>query len=124
LPKSKYESFVFTTRSRDAAVKLAGKNVVLEGEINNIMAKGLLEKSLINPGILSDDKATKDILKKLVYLPLAVIQAVAYINVYQITLSEYAAILDDTEQNDIDILSKEFEDEKRYNNIRNPVATT
>jgi NB-ARC domain len=124
LPKSKYGSIVFTTRSREAAVKLAGKNVVPVGEMDNVMAKDLLGKSLINPDILVDKKAIKDVLRKLTYLPLAVVQAVAYINVNQITLSEYAALLDDTEQNVIDTLSEEFEDEGRYEDIRNPVATT
>ncbi|RDW92542.1 hypothetical protein BP5796_01936 [Coleophoma crateriformis] len=124
LPKSKHGSIIFTTRSREAAVKLAGKNVVPIYEMNDAMAKDLLEKHLIDSDLLTDGKATKDVLQKLTYLPLAIVQAVAYININRITLLEYAKLLDDTEQNIVDILSTEFEDEGRYDNINNPVATT
>jgi len=61
-------------------VKLAGDNVVLVGEMDDIMAKNLLEKSLIDRDVLMDDRAAIDLLKKLTYLPLAIVQAVAYIN--------------------------------------------
>jgi tetratricopeptide (TPR) repeat protein len=124
LPKSKHGSILFTTRSRKAAVKLAGKNVVSVGEMDEAMAKNLLRNSLINQDLLTDDHVTTDLLQKLTYLPLAVVQAAAYINENQITLSEYAALLEDTEQNITDILSEEFEDEGRYSDVRNPVATT
>ena len=65
-----------------------------------------------------------DLLLKLTHLPLAIVQAAGYINENQISLSEYATLLDDTEQNIIDILSEEFEDEGRYEDIKNPIATT
>ena len=124
LPKSKHGSILFTTRSRKAATKLAGKNVVPVGEMDETMAKDLLEKSLIDPDLVADSGATADLLQKLTHLPLAIVQASAYINENEITLAEYAALLDDTEQNKIDLLSEEFEDEGRYKDIKNPVATT
>ena len=73
LPKSKYGSILFTTRSRKAATKLAGKNVVLVSGMDDATAKGLLGKSLINPDLLKDDHATADLLLKLTYLPLAIV---------------------------------------------------
>lgn len=124
LPKNKYGSILFTTRSRKAAIKLAGKNVVSVSEMDDDTAKGLLEKSLIDQDLLEDEQATAALLLELTYLPLAIVQAAAYINKNQISLSEYATLLDDTEQNIIDILSEEFEDEGRYEDIKNPIATT
>ena len=124
LPKSKHRSILFTTRSRKAATKLAGKNVVSVGEMDYPMAKALLKKSLINQDLLTDGQATTDLLQKLTNLPLAIVQAAAYINENEITLSEYAILLDDTEQNIIDVLREEFEDEGRYRDIKNPIATT
>jgi tetratricopeptide (TPR) repeat protein len=124
LPKSKHGSILFTTRSREAAIKFAGKNVVSVGKMNDAMAKHLLKNSLINQDLLTDDQATTDLLQKLTYLPLAIVQAAAYINENQITLPEYAILLEDIEQNIVDILSEEFEDEGRYRDIKNPVATT
>ncbi len=124
LPKSKHGSIIITTRSRKVAVELAGNNVVSVGEMDDIMAKDLLKKSVIDRDVLIDERATTDLLQKLTYLPLAIVQAVAYINKNQITLSQYTALLDDIEQNIIDVLSKEFEDEGRYESIKNPIATT
>ena len=124
LPKSKHGSILFTSRSRRAATKLAGKNVVSVGEMDDTMAKALLESSLTDRDLLEDDQATADLLLKLTYLPLAIVQAAAYINEIQISLSEYSTLLDDTEQDTIDILSEEFEDEGRYVDIKNPIATT
>ncbi|CAI6342365.1 unnamed protein product [Periconia digitata] len=124
LPKSKHGSILFTTRSRKAATKLAGKNVVSVSEMDDATAKGLLEKSLIDQDLLEDEQATADLLLKLTRLPLAIVQAAAYINENQISLSEYVALLDDTEQNQIELLSEEFEDEGRYEDIKNPIATT
>ncbi|KAH0562201.1 hypothetical protein GP486_003102 [Trichoglossum hirsutum] len=124
LPKSKHGSILFTTRSRKAATQLAGKNVVTVGEMDDTVAKDLLKNSLIDLDLLADDQATAELLRKLTYLPLAIIQAAAYINSNQISLSEYASLLDDTEENLIDILSEEFEDEGRYKDTKNPIATT
>ena len=98
--------------------------MVSVGEMDYTIEKDLLEKSLIGGDLLADDRATTELLQKLTYLPLAIIQAAAYMNENEITLSEYEVLLDDTEQNMIDILSEEFEDEGRYGGINNSVATT
>ncbi|KAK7193328.1 phosphorylase superfamily protein, partial [Paraphaeosphaeria sporulosa] len=124
LPKSKCGSILFTTRNRKAATKLAGKNVVSVGEMDETLAKDLLEKLLADPDLVANGGATTDLLQKLTHLPLAIVQAAAYINENDITLAEYAALLDDTEQNKIELLSEEFEDEGRYEDIKNPIATT
>jgi hypothetical protein len=104
--------------------KPAGKNLVSVSEMNNAMVKGQLKNFLIDQDLLEDNQATADLLIKLTRLPLVIVQATAYINENQINLSEYAALLDNTEQNIIDILSEEFEDEGRYEDIKNLVATT
>ncbi|KAH7378667.1 kinase subdomain-containing protein [Pyrenochaeta sp. MPI-SDFR-AT-0127] len=124
LPKSKRGSILFTTRSRKAAIQLAGKNLVSISEMDEPVANGLLAKSLINPNLLADRKATIDLLQKLTYHPLAIIQAAAYINENKITLAEYTALLDDTEQHMVELLSEDFEDEGRYVDSKNPVGCT
>jgi len=98
--------------------------VVSVSKMDDGTAKDLLEKSLIDQGLLKDDQATADLLLKLTRFPLAIVQATTYINKNQISLSEYAALLDETEQSIFDILSEEFQDEGRYGDIKNPIATT
>ncbi|KAE8385569.1 hypothetical protein BDV23DRAFT_16028 [Aspergillus alliaceus] len=124
LPRSRHGSILFTSRSHKTAFELAGRNVVTVKELGSAQAKDLLEKLLIDQELLEDGKAMMDLLQKLTHLPLAIVQAAAYINKNQITLSEYISLLDDTEQSMIDILSQDFDDEGRYQSRKNPIATT
>ena len=45
-----------------------------------------------------------------------------YINENEILLVEYLSLLREQEEEVIDLLSKEFQDYRRYCNIKNPVA--
>jgi tetratricopeptide (TPR) repeat protein len=124
LPRSKHGSILFTTRNLKAAVKLAPANVVSIDEMDSESAKALLQKSLINKALLTDAAATNDLLTKLTCLPLALIQATAYINENTISLSEFMSLFDETEENKIKLLCHDFEDEGRYRESKNPIATT
>jgi hypothetical protein len=117
-------SIIFTTRNRKAAVKLAQQNVVEVVEMDDETATQVLRKALIDPEILNNQQMTQELLKRLIFLPLAIVQAAAYINENGITLSEYLLLLEDKEQNVIEVLSENFEDEGRYRGLKNPVATT
>jgi hypothetical protein len=70
-----------------------------------------------------------ELLQQLTFLPLAIVQAAAYINENGITFSAYLSLLKDQEQDVIDLLSEDFEDDGRYRDtqntdVKNPVATT
>ncbi|KAG9236373.1 kinesin light chain 3 [Amylocarpus encephaloides] len=124
LPRSKHGCIVFTTRDRKTAVKLAQKNVVEVPELDEDMATCMLQKRLINPDLLNNRPDTKALLQELTYLPLAITQAAAYINENGIAFSDYLLLLADQEEEVIDLLSEDFEDEGRYENVKNPVVTT
>jgi hypothetical protein len=124
LPKSMHGHVVFTTRDRKTAVKLAQPNIVEVLEMSEGIATQLLHKSLLNSDLLSDQKNTQLLLTELTYLPLAIVQAAAYINENDILLSDYLSLLKEQEEDVIDLLSEDFEDDWRYRNIKNPVATT
>ena len=64
------------------------------------------------------------LLVDLTYLPLAIVQAAAYINENGIALADYLSLLKEKEEDIIDLLSEDFEDNGRYHNVKNPVATT
>jgi tetratricopeptide (TPR) repeat protein len=64
------------------------------------------------------------LLSQLTYLPLAIVQAAAYINENKIAFADYLSLLAEQEEEVIDLLSEEFEDEGRYRDVKNPVATT
>jgi hypothetical protein len=117
--KSFSPTAVFTTRSREIAVKFAQQKVL---EMGDDMALQLLRKSLINPDLATNNQDTRELLRQLTCLPLAIVQAAIIEN--GTTLSVYPSLLKDQEQDVIDLFSEEFEDEGRYRDVKNPVATT
>lgn len=124
LPRSSQGRTIFTTRSREVAVKLAQSNVLKLSEMDEEMAQSLLRKSLIDPDILQSRQDTLELIQQLTFLPLAIVQATAYINIKGISISDYLSLLKDQEQEVIDLLSEDFEDEGRYQGVKNPIATT
>ncbi|KAF2192161.1 kinase subdomain-containing protein, partial [Zopfia rhizophila CBS 207.26] len=124
LPMSRQGCVVFTTRNRKIAVKLAQSNVIEVLEMDKGAAMQLLSKSLINQELLNDHQDALRLLQQLTFLPLAIVQAAAYINENGITLSDYLVLLEEQEQDVVDLLSEDFEVEGRYQDVKNPVATT
>ena len=124
LPRNEQGCIVFTTRDRETAVKLAHQNIVEVPEVDEGVAIQLLQKRLVNPGLVKNGPQTNALLRELTYLPLAIVQAAAYINENGITFTDYLLLLADQEEEVINLLSEEFEDDGRYNSMKNPVATT
>jgi tetratricopeptide (TPR) repeat protein len=124
LPSSDQGSIIFTTRDRKTATKLAHQNVVEIREMDEEAATQLLQKCLINPDLVNNRRDTAVLLGELTYLPLAIAQAAAYINENGITLGCYLSLLAEQEEEVIALLSEEFEDDGRYRDVKNPVATT
>ncbi|KAF2798308.1 hypothetical protein K505DRAFT_110599, partial [Melanomma pulvis-pyrius CBS 109.77] len=124
LPRSNKGSVVFTTRSRKAASKFAHSNVIHVAEMDEEAATLVLRNSLVNKEVLNDSPAVVQLLRLLTFLPLAVVQAAAYINENDISIAEYVSLFDDREENIIEVLSEDFEDEGRYSDLKNAIATT
>jgi hypothetical protein len=126
LPSSCYGSIVLTTRNRKVAVKQAGGNIIKIYEMDQADAKKVLEQILIQPHILKEDEATVKLLELLACLPLAIVQAAAFINENEISISLYIALYENGEDEAIELLSEDFEDRGRYRDkdMKNPIATT
>ncbi|KAK4244388.1 putative kinesin light chain [Corynascus novoguineensis] len=124
LPESDNGLTLFTTRSREVAVSVTGSDVIELHEIERLEAADYLEKSLIQKDTVRDKTATEELLKQLTYLPLAITQAAAYINIKQVPLAKYLELLRGTQQDLVSLMSKEFRDNTRYLGSQNAVATT
>ncbi|KAF9887352.1 hypothetical protein FE257_010347 [Aspergillus nanangensis] len=124
LPESLQGFVLFTTRNRKLAVKLASPEVVSIPQMNEETALHMLRASLIDTVPLDDDRAVGTLLHQLTFLPLAIAQAAAYVNENSLTIADYLNLLDEQEEDVIDLLSEDFEDDWRYSEIKNPVATT
>ena len=124
LPGSSSGSIVFTTRTRKAAISLAKNNIIRVDEMNRDDAKEVLRKTLLQTDLLCDESTVTRFLETLCCLPLAITQAVSYINKNGISITEYTELCDSSEDDIIEVLSEDFEDEGRYKDMKNPVATT
>lgn len=124
LPKSTQGSIIFTTRNRKVGVDLA-HDVVDVPAMDESGATQLLQSCLVNKKLVhADCHAVSALLKYLTYLPLAIVQAASYINKNRITLSVYKDLLLDKEESAMDLLEQEFQDDGRYRDTMNAVATT
>ncbi|KAH8691519.1 hypothetical protein BGW36DRAFT_53950 [Talaromyces proteolyticus] len=127
MPKSSKGTILLTTRNMKVAVKFAGTHIFPVKAMDDTSATQLLDRSLINTleeiNILEDENRKEQIIQQLGSLPLALVQAAAYINENDIRLSEYLSLLNDKEAV-IELLSEDFEDERRYRGTKNAVATT
>ncbi|KAI0466857.1 hypothetical protein F4859DRAFT_518693 [Xylaria cf. heliscus] len=126
LPESDNGLTLFTTRSREVAVALAVNNVLDLHEMSPGEATGFLCKTLIDRKATQDNAITKELVRELTYLPLAIAQAAAYINQNKISIRKYLTLLQNKEQDQelVSLMSREFHDNTRYQGSQNAVATT
>ena len=125
LPRSKRGHVIFTTRDKKVAVELAGKNIVEVQEMSTKTALELLQNYLTDKALVNNNvQDAQSLLAKLTHLPLAIVQAAAYINKNGIALADYLSLLAEQEEDIIDLLSEQFRDNWRYRDIKNPVAMT
>jgi tetratricopeptide (TPR) repeat protein len=91
LPSSKQGAIVFTTADKKTATKLAPRNIVELPELERNVARRMLEMCLDKPADEQDEASL--LIKELAYLPLAIVQAAAYVNVNKTTLQGYSSLL-------------------------------
>jgi tetratricopeptide (TPR) repeat protein len=125
VPWSRTGSVLFTTRFKKVASKLAMQNVIRVLELDEARALDLLSERLVEKSLLQDRDQAALLLKQLVYLPLAIVQAASYINENCLSsLVDYLSLLSAKEEEVIDMLSEEFEDDWRPDHTTSPVAAT
>jgi tetratricopeptide (TPR) repeat protein len=126
IPHSGKGSVVFTTRTAKAASELAQSNVIELGELGNAEARELLRTRLFpkHQHQVEDEATVSEFLGMLAFLALAIVQAAAFINQNDYQLSDYVQLYRSNEQQATQLLSQEFQDQGRYRETINPVATT
>jgi tetratricopeptide (TPR) repeat protein len=123
LPRNDRGSILFTTRGRKAAERLTQSSVLELEDMTKAEAKQLMARRIMRGTLLDDQSATNELLELLTYLPLAIVQAVAFINSNQVSISDYVSLFKrvDTE---VEVLSERFEDPSRYRETESTIART
>ena len=123
LPQNCKGSIVFTTRNEKAAAKVANAWVLLK-EFNQSEGMELLKKLLLREEQGKDERSLGELLSLLNNLPLAIVQAAAFINENGISVEDYVAHFQSQMDERIELLSTEFEDRSRYRATKSPIAVT
>ncbi|KAK8054715.1 hypothetical protein PG994_009782 [Apiospora phragmitis] len=125
LPFSRDGSILFTTRNHHVAARVEARQGVHRlDQLSDSESERLLHRGL-QPSQIDDAQSTTELLKYLVHLPLAIRQASAYMACrMNVTIENYLGYCTSSNQIMVKMLSKDFDDQDRYEEIRNPVATT
>jgi tetratricopeptide (TPR) repeat protein len=123
LPHSDWGSILFTTRDRKAAECLTQSNVLELDDMTKAEAKQLMARRIMKGTLLDDQCATNELLELLTYLPLAIVQAIAFINSNQVSISDYVTLFKQVET-EVEILSERFEDPSRYQETESTITRT
>ncbi|KAL4755150.1 hypothetical protein BDW72DRAFT_55081 [Aspergillus terricola var. indicus] len=125
IPESQRGVVIVTTRDRAAGVRFtkgAAKALIEVTPMTSEEAK-LLIKSNVTDQILEEDELDR-LSELLGHLPLAIVQAAAFIQENSMSVSEYIELYNDSEETRMDLLCEPFETLGRDTGVPNAVATT
>lgn len=123
IPECTHGSILVTTRNKKVGSWLTrGRRPIEVKKMDDSESRALLEKKLeedgANPGNLSELSA------RLEHLPLALVQAAAFIQSKSVSISRYLELLGKSDQNLVDLLSQDFETVGRDSATPRAVAET
>ena len=122
-PRSENGSIIMTTRDRRVGFSFTGttSRLVQIEPLNSEQAQELIE-SKFEDGI--DPESCKELAQELEGIPLAIVQAAAFIHNNFTDVDNYLSLYRQSPSSQIDLLSANFEDSVRDNESKNPVAAT
>ena len=123
IPECPHGSILVTTRNKETGSRLTRyRGLIQIGEMS------LAESIELIQGVLEDDQLNHEDLarlsEQLEYLPLALVQAAAFVQENSITIAKYLQILEQSDNNLINLLSKPFEAVGRDSGVPHAVALT
>ncbi|KAI9654122.1 MAG: hypothetical protein M1829_000976 [Trizodia sp. TS-e1964] len=122
LPQSSHGSILLTTRNKQVALKFTTARNVIEVPPLDVKDSVALLTAKVGDSTCEDDFAK--LAKELDHVPLALVQAAAFISAQSLTAAEYLDIYNRDDLSKTELLSEHFEDDVRDDEIMNPVATT
>ncbi|KAF3054746.1 hypothetical protein CFAM422_013294 [Trichoderma lentiforme] len=124
LPRSRGGHILITTRWRKIAVDFAKQNVIEIAEMEHTDAKNLLYSSLNSDHSMWDDHVVNELLHLLTYLPLAIAQAAAYMDIFKVPIEEYLGLCRHSQQDMMELMHNQYQDDTLYHESQGAVATT
>jgi hypothetical protein len=123
IPHSNRGAILFTTRSRKAAADLTQGHVLELNDMGKAEARQLLARRMTRQALLNDEAAIDVLLETLTGLPLAIVQAAAFMNQNDTPVSEYVSLLQHAGTK-AELFNEHFEDPSRYRSMDSTIAKT
>jgi tetratricopeptide (TPR) repeat protein len=123
LPRSDRGAILFTTRSRKMANALTQSNVLALTDMDKAEAKQLLAGRIVKQGLLDDKTAVDELLELLARLPLAIVQAAAFIRSNDVSVRDYVSLFRHSGA-DTELFDEPFDDPSRYQELDSTIAKT
>ncbi|KAK4071605.1 uncharacterized protein Triagg1_5843 [Trichoderma aggressivum f. europaeum] len=124
LPRSRRGQILVTTRWRKIAVDFAKQSVIEIAEMEHNEAKKLLQNSLSSEHFTWEDHTVNELLHSLTYLPLAIAQAAAYMDIFRVPIEEYLRLCRHSQQDMMELMHNRYQNDTRYDESQGAVATT
>ncbi|KAF4441973.1 hypothetical protein FACUT_2380 [Fusarium acutatum] len=123
IPQCPHGNVLITTRNMQVGSRLTkGKFPIEVGKMDENEATQLLRQGLREGD--ESEKALVELSSRLEFLPLALVQAAAFIQENSITVSEYLELLDGSKDDLVELLNEEFETVGRDSDTPRAVAQT
>lgn len=123
LPRSDRGAILFTTRSRKVAAALTPSSVLRLDDMSQAEARQLLTQQTSEQTLCSNKTAIDELLETLAYLPLAIVQAAAFMSTNDVSVSDYLVLLRDTDARG-ELFNEKFTDHSRYMELDSTIAKT
>ncbi len=127
LPSAPRGCILLTTRNVQIAHHLCPR----PGKVNSVYemtpdeARQMMIKTIGDQGIIEDATSGANFPESSTSLPLVIKHAAFYMNQNIMNIGRYMELFDTVHEKEIiRLLSKEFSDDSRYENVRTPIATT
>ena len=123
LPRSDRGAILFTTRSRKVAGALTPSSVLRLDDMSKDEARQLLTQQTTEQALCGDETAVDELLESLTCLPLAIVQAAAFMNTNDVSVSGYLALFRDSDAQ-AELFNEGFADPSRYEELDSTIAKT
>ena len=123
LPRSDRGRILFTTRSRKVAGALTPSSILGLNDMAKAEARQLLALRLTTQALQNGESAVDELLKMLAYLPLAIVQAAAFMNNNDISVPSYISLFRQT-GTETELFDQHFYDSSRYEALDSTITKT
>ncbi|VUC27366.1 unnamed protein product [Clonostachys rosea] len=115
---------LITTRSKRVAVRMAKNCFIHLQGMSYEEAEMFLDRELVLTDEMCAEEDKTQLIETLCYLPLAISQAVSYLNMNEIPISHYLQLWKTSEQDAKELMSQGFDDDTHYDPSQSAVMTT